>query len=375
MDDSTLLIAIASFGTAFAARPFLAALVIGVAAAVFHHFGGTPLPGLPGEVLLPAFLLSTGEMFVLWRLRGFWDEVPLPLRAGGHALVCFITAALLIHGQVSQAPAVGVAVVATFFLAFEWSRFRGQLLVFDPGNGLSLAMLLGAAEVVFTIAVALLAVFFPRLSLGLMGLAGIAAVVASITRRWWERSAEVDCEQCHQKVHACAFVCGGCGRAREPRRALWTGRPGNGPLTSPEHQRMSLTAAGRCARCATPCPGEILAVCPHCHAPRLTAEQAKQVLADIDRRLPVTLGVCAGMSAVPVLGLLVGGVYFRLSRNGSLGRYSSLKRRLGSRVVMLLATVGLALLQSVPVVGMVSLPVLAALQYGMDRRAVARSMA
>ena len=138
---------------------------------------------------------------------------------------------------------------------------------------------------------------------------------------------------------------------------------------------MSLTAAGRCARCATPCPGEILAVCPRCHAPRLTPDQAKLVLVDIDRRLPVTLAVCAGMSAVPVLGLLVGGVYFRLSRNGSLGRYASLKRRLGSRVVMLLATVGLALLQSVPVVGIVSLPVLAALQYGMDRRAVARSMA
>jgi hypothetical protein len=137
---------------------------------------------------------------------------------------------------------------------------------------------------------------------------------------------------------------------------------------------MSLTAAGRCARCATPCPGEILAVCPRCHAPRLTAEQAQQVLRDIDRRLPVTLGLCAGMSAVPVLGLLVGGVYFRLSRNGSLGRYASLKRRLGSRVVMLLATIGLALLQSVPVVGIVSLPVLAALQYGMDRRAVARSL-
>jgi len=168
MDDSTLLIAIASFGTAFAARPFLAVLVIGAATTLFHHFGA-PLEGLPGAVMVPAFVLSTGEMFVLWRLRGFWDEVPLPIRAGGHAVVCFITAALLIHGQVSQAPAVGVAVVATFFLAFEWSRFRGQLLVFDPGNGLSLAMLLGAAEVVFTIGAGLLAVFLPP---GLAGAGG-----------------------------------------------------------------------------------------------------------------------------------------------------------------------------------------------------------
>ena len=375
MDDITLLLAVASLGTAFAARPFLAVLVIGGATTAFHHFGGTPIDALPAAVLMPAFVLSTGEMFVLWRLRGFWDEVPLPIRAGGHAALCLILSALLIHGQVSQAPAVGVAVVTTFFFAFEWSRFRGQLLVFDPGGGLSLATLLGAAEIVFTIGTALLAVFLPRVSLGLAVLACGAAVAASVTRRWWERSAEVDCVKCQAKVHACAFVCAACGQAREPRRALWTGRPGSSPLTSPEHQRMSLTAAGRCARCATPCPGEILAVCPRCHAPRLSAEEAQQVLRDIDRRLPVTLGVCAGMSAVPVLGLLVGGVYFRLSRNGSLGRYASLKRRLGSRVVMLLATIGLALLQSVPVVGIVSLPVLAALQYGMDRRAVARSMA
>ena len=88
----------------------------------------------------------------------------------------------------------------------------------------------------------------------------------------------------------------------------------------------------------------------------------------------MTLGVCAAMSVVPVLGLLVGGISFRLSRNGALGRYASLKRRLGSRVVMVLATIGLALLQSVPVLGIVSLPALAALQYAMDRRAVVSSM-
>jgi hypothetical protein len=137
---------------------------------------------------------------------------------------------------------------------------------------------------------------------------------------------------------------------------------------------MSLTAAGRCARCAAPCPGGILATCPHCHAPRLSPEEAEQVLLDIDRRLPVTLTVCAAMSAVPVLGLLVGSVYVQLSRNGSLGRYASLKRRLGGRTVMLLATLGLGLLQSVPVVGIVSLPLLAALRYGMDRRAVRSSL-
>lgn len=371
MNEGLFLIMLASLGTAFAARPFLAMVVLGFASALLHRFGGAPLEGVPIAALAPAFVLSSVEMFVLWRLRGFWDEVPLPLRAAGHAALCGATCVLLIHGEVSTVPAVSVAVVATFFLSFEWSRFRAQLLVFDPGGGLSLATLLGAAEVIFTIAAALLAVFFPRVSLGLAGVAVCAAVVASIMRRWWERSAEVDCEQCHAKVHACAFVCGGCGHLREaPRNALWTGRPGSAPLTSPEHQRMSLTAAGRCARCATPCPGDILATCPRCHAPRLSKEEAARVLRDIDLRLPVTLGVCAAMSVVPVLGLLVGGLYFRLSRNGALGRYASLKRRLGSRVVMLLATIGLALLQSVPVVGIVSLPALAALQYAMDRRAV-----
>lgn len=374
MDDTTLLIATASFGTAFAARPLLAALVAGTAASLFHRFGGASLDGVPAAVLLPAFVLSTGEMFVLWRLRGFWDEVPLPIRAGAHAVICFITAALLIHPRASQAPAVALAVMTTFFLAFEWSRFRGQLLVFDPGGTLSLATLLGAAEVVFTLGAALLAVFVPWGSVALAGLACVAAVAAAIIRRLWERSAEIDCEQCHAKVHLCASVCGSCGQTRGPRRALWTGRPGTSPLSSPEHQRMSLTAAGRCTRCASPCPGNLLSVCPCCHAPRLTREQAQQVLAAIDRRLPVTLGVCAAMSALPVLGLLVGGVYFRLSRNGSLGRYASLKRRLASRVVVVLATIALALVQPVPVVGMVSLPLLAALQYGLERRAVARSL-
>jgi hypothetical protein len=232
MDEGTsFLIALAALGTSFLARPFLGALVILVTSAFFHRFGGAAFEGLPMAAVALSFAIASAEGFVLWRLRGFWEEVPLPLRAGGHAALCLATGVLFIlHAGEVRTPmvlAASAAVVAAFFLSFEWSRLRDQLLGFDPGGPFSLATVLGAVEVVFTVCASMLAVFFPVPSLVGMLVAVIAGVAGAITRRWWERKAEVACEKCGVPVHACAFVCAGCGHVREaPRRALWTGRPG-----------------------------------------------------------------------------------------------------------------------------------------------------
>lgn len=349
------LLFVSSTGVAFAARPFLAALVVLLASRA------------PSWAITVALGLSFVEAVVLFRLRGFWDEVPKLVRALGHAGVAAGTLAL------TSQPAwaiVGAAIVAMLFSA-EWSRTRGQLLVFDPGGALSLSLLLGAAEVVFTLGASVLSVVSPRATAALAVLLAGVAVISAILRWGWERAAEVPCEHCAKPVHACARFCASCGGVRaHPRIALWTGRPGKGEQRSPEHQRMSLTAAGRCARCAAVCSGGLRATCTTCQAPRLDTEEAAQVLRDIDRRLPTTLVVCAAISSIPVAGLLVGAVYFRLSRNGALGRFVPLSGRLAGKTVLLFATLGLGLLQSVPVVGIASVPLLAALAYGMDRRAV-----
>jgi hypothetical protein len=354
------LLLVSAAGVAFAARPFLASLVVLVCS-------GSPLWLDAG-----AFGLASVEAVVLFRLRSFWDEVPKWLRALGHAGLCAAVLALT-----SKAP-VGIAGAAllAFLFALEWSRSRGQLLVFDPGGALSLSMLLGATEVVFTVAASVLAVFLPRVALALTVMVAVGAVLSAILRWGWERAAEVLCEQCAKPVHACARFCSHCGQERaHPRVALWTGRPGSSEQRSVVHQRMSLTAAGRCGRCAAVCSGGLRATCAACQAPRLDADEAQQVLRDFDARLPVTLAICAAISAVPVAGLLVGAVYFRLSRNGALGRFVPLTGRLAGKTVLLFATIGLGLLQSVPVVGIASVPLLAALTYAMDRRAVAARMA
>lgn len=369
---------IVALAPAFAARPALTALCVAAALSYAERaIGGAALETVPGWLGALLFVGAVMEHLLLWRARDWLDDLPSWVRAAVKAAAAVVTLVALKNDRFVELPEAGwvfsaaLLAVATWLFARAWSTARGLILTVDPGGALRIRYAVDLAEIFFTVGGVALVALNSRIALFFLGASVVAAAFFAAVAYAWERSAEVPCAHCGKQVHACALLCPSCSNARgDARRANWTGRPSRAPIRSAEHQRMSLTAAGRCASCASPGrPRNLLAPCARCGA-KYDAEAAKQFLRAIDKRLPVTLAVCAAFSAVPVFGLVVGLLFFALSRNGSLRRYAPWQSRFVARLLVSGATVLLALLQPIPILGIVSLPAICALNYVVDRSAI-----
>lgn len=363
------------FGPLFAARPMLAALSVTIAVALGHRLlgdeNGTTVPVAVYAVL---GVLAAAEM-VLVRFRDWIGTLPSVWRAGGHAVSAGACAALLLLPlSVGDGVPVALAAVAAFICGRQWSWFRGELLDLDPTGILRLKLIMEVVEIGWSVGIAIITALYPRLALGVVALSALTVAFSAVVARLWEKSAETACGSCGKPVHACAPVCRHCRAQRTPSRAAWNGRPRKVPALSVAHQQLALTAVGRCARCALPAGSELLGVCRHCGEARLTREEAEQFLSAVDRRLPVTLAVCAAFSAVPLFGIVAGGFYFRLSRNGCLRRYVPWHRKLLARFAVTGVTLALVLVQFVPFIGIVSIPAICLLNYAVDRHAMRQQL-
>ncbi len=356
------------FGPLFAARPMLAAFALAIVVNFTQRLLGAPnethIPHWAGSLLGFA---AIAEWFLI-RWRDWFGTLPSAWRAAFHAASASGCLALLLAPlSVQDLLPLGLAASAAFLCSRQWSAFRSELVDLDPTGILRLGLIVGAAEVLWTLGVAVITASDPRLALGIVGVSALTTVTSAVAMRLWERRAEAPCEACGKALHACALVCRHCKAQRTPSRASWNGRPRKVPALSVPHQQLALTAVGRCARCALPAGSELLATCRHCGEPRLTLQEAQQFLAAVDRRLPVTLAVCAAFSAVPLFGIVAGGLYYRLSRSGSLRRYVPWHRKLLARIFVTLATLLLVLVQFVPFIGIISVPAICFLNYAVDR--------
>jgi hypothetical protein len=359
------------FGPLFAARPMLAAFAL---ACVVHFAQG--LLGQPNPIEIPRFAMvllgvaATAE-WVLIRWRDWFGTLPSAWRAGFHAVSAGGCLALL-RAPLSAEDALPIALAAgaAFICGRQWSAFRGELVDLDPTGILRLGLIVGAGEVLWTLGVAGITVFYPFLAFVVVGLSALTTLTSAVAMRLWEKRAEAPCGSCGKAIHACALVCRYCRTQRTASRASWNGRPGKVPAVSVAHQQTALTAVGRCARCALPAGSELLSVCRHCNEPRLTRAEAEQFIAAVDRRVPLTLAVCAAFSAIPLFGIVAGGIYYRLSGCGSLRRYVPWQRRLLARIFVTLATLLLVFVQFIPFIGIISVPAICFLNYAIDRQTV-----
>ncbi len=267
-------------------------------------------------------------------------------------------------------PALSVGVLA-------WLRGRvlAALHDLDPGDDLHLQRLLSWMEDGLVVTGLVFAALLPLIALGLFAgaVASLLLLERTVARR--ERARKEPCSSCGQTINPAALACLHCDAARmSPAAATLFGRITGARVSEPEAQRFALLCHRRCPRCATSLPHRRLQQpCPSCGTVSFDSREAlDDFLGQHRRRLFAAVGVCAVAGAAPLLGLVPAVLFYRWTAVSPLVRYLSFSGGFLARWLRRLLYAVLIVLQLIPLVGALSLSLLALADIGMHRRMLQR---
>jgi len=253
---------------------------------------------------------------------------------------------------------------------------RGALaLVFDidEDDDVGLLSLVSWAETSWTLLWMVVLVLLPFVALALSALTALALWGLRRRAAERERRARVPCAQCAQPVHPSAPHCGRCGATRpEPRAVGVFGQPKPQPAPALEQHRFELVARKRCPHCAERLRERaVRQTCKHCGTLTFASQRDFDAYLDgLERRLPRTLLICLGLGAIPIVGVIPGVAYYRLTLVTGLRGYIPPLRGCLARWTVRFLNWGIIALQPVPVLGALVLPLMAWSNYAIYRRAL-----
>lgn len=263
----------------------------------------------------------------------------------------------------------------TWFLASIRRRFYSFLSEIDEDDDLGLQRLLSWAEDGIGFIGVLVAVLLPAVALSVTAL----TIAGLFLLRWWfahrEEGQRVPCETCGEAMVPCGLHCPECGAGkRQPSEVGLLGTLRKEAATDLPRHVLRLRAAKRCHRC-----GERLRErrldqrCARCSAPAFDSPvDIEEYLGHVEQNLPRTLLILLGVGAVPVLGLVPGIIYYRLTLISALRCYLPRSARFTGRWLARGINLMLLCFQPVPVLGALVLPLMALTNYGIYRRSIRR---
>jgi hypothetical protein len=259
-----------------------------------------------------------------------------------------------------------LAVGAGVYLATQVrGAILGPLAEADEDDDLGLQGLIRWVEDLWAGLGSMALIIFPLLAVAAFGL---ATVILVITERRFESRGErskVPCVHCGQPIHASALACPHChAPVKEPGDVGLLGQPKDRPA-DPRSLPFRLVAVKRCPVCATRLDRRAVdQICGACgHRLMDDPEFARRYVGYIDRRVPQVLLVCFLLGLIPVLGVILGVVYYRLAIVAPFRRYIPPGRGLVLRWVVRLAVLILVAFQWVPVAGGLAVPAMALINY------------
>lgn len=371
----------------FASRPFLAAFMT----AVLSKFG-TDVPWLSESTVVqslsraPSWFTSWPMLVALLALavlevlavkhsevRAFMDEFDAYLKT---AIAVLVSLALLDKESVETVRSIphpmhaGLGFPSLFALVvggltFGTARLRhgvmDVLAHVDDHDDIGLQSLLNWVENSWTVLGILFLVVFPIVALVLSGLTvlGLWAFRKRAERR--ETLSKIPCAKCETPVFPHATRCHACGTPlAAPRGVSVFGTPKDTPTPDVARHRFDLIARKRCPVCATRLKERaVRQPCPTCHTVTFASTaEFHDYLGALQARLPMTLAICFGLSAIPVIGVIPGVVYYRLTLVSGLRGYVPPLRGCFARVFVRLINWGLILLQPIPILGAFIVPLM-----------------
>ncbi len=219
-------------------------------------------------------------------------------------------------------------------------------------------------------------VFFVIAPIVALVLSLCAALGLWLAQRWARRQEErkkIPCAQCATLVYPHALACPNCRHELASPRAVGVfGQPKDKPSLDRAEQRFLLIARKRCPVCATRLVKRaVQQPCPACNTVTFASwrefEEYRRV---IDARLPKTLLVCLGFSAIPVVGVIPGVIYYRLNLVTAFRGYIPPVSGCFARFWVRFVHWGLILLQPIPLFGALMLPLMCWTTWAIYRRAL-----
>lgn len=263
----------------------------------------------------------------------------------------------------------------TWFLA----RLRNGIYLFlaevDEDDDLGLQKLLSWVEDGIGFLGILFVVVLPAVAVAVTGLTLLALYLIQKYLERREEKRKVPCGDCGTPNPLCGFFCSRCGKEHSHVRQVgFLGTIKEAPVLDPALHRAQLQACKRCRRC-----GERLRQkgldqgCQECGTPPFeNSRDLEAYIARLQRDLPKTLLLLLLIGAVPVVGLVVGVIYYRLTLLSGLRHYIPRSSRFFGRWTMRIVGALLVCLQPIPLVGAFSLPALCLLSFLLYRRLLRR---
>jgi Double zinc ribbon len=312
--------------------------------------------------------------------RVFLDEIHGYLKAGMAALTylgVLNTTERAAVGQVIQQgvltdflPVIAVA-AGTFFATQVRGVILAPLVDADEDDDLGLQRLLRWLGDLWGMLGPVALIVFPLMTIAFFGVAVLVLVL--IERRVESRGdrTKVACIHCGQLIHPSALACPSCkSPVKEPREVGLLGGSKDTPakVTSLPYR---LVAVKRCPVCATRFDRRaVKQTCGACgHRLMDDPNFAKGYIASIDWRVPLACIVCFVLGLIPILGVIPGVIYYRLTIVAPFRRYIPPGQGILLRWGVRLAVVVLVAFQWVPVAGGFAVPTMALISYAAYRTA------
>jgi Zn finger protein HypA/HybF involved in hydrogenase expression len=386
MNATALIHGIGSTGL-FPSRIFLPAFLTALLLRFGNHIPGLEHLGMLGHIHgQPAWFTSNLSLAVLGILsvveiiaqknpeaRTILREFDAYLKSALAALtslgVISATDSQFVAQTAQQASLVnGLIPLFTAVVTFKLSLVRRDVLgpLHDHLEGTHLDHLVSWAEDLWVAFGALLLVLFPIVMVVLIGLSIGLTLLARKRLEGIEEHAKTPCTRCGTPIYPCAMTCPSCRQqVQQPCDIGFLGQ--SKPLipADPESHPLRLFEKRRCPACATRLKPRVPhQQCPACGR-RAPADAAftQAYLEYLDKRLPLTLGVSFLLGLIPIIGLIVGVVYYRMVLVMPFAQYLPLGRRFLLRWGIRLLFLVLVLFQWVPLLGGFVVPLLALISF------------
>lgn len=273
---------------------------------------------------------------------------------------------LLAMGTTLATVFAAVSAVGTFVIANVRSAVLGVFFDADPDDDVGIQKLFSWASDIWAAFGVFFLILFPFVMIALVAI--VTGLIAAV--RWWlnrkEEKSRVACATCKTLMYRCAMACGSC-RSPNPN-VCDVGVLGQSDTDDPadvESQPRQLAEARRCPLCATRLPErDPHQACPACET-RPFADPAfvERYETDIAKRLPLVLGVGALLSAIPVIGLIPGVIYYRMALVAPFRRYLPWGKSFVAKWAIRLVLFLLIAVQWIPAVGIVTIPAMALISF------------
>ncbi|MFN0243848.1 MAG: hypothetical protein ACKVWV_13245 [Planctomycetota bacterium] len=395
MSAPTILYTLAS-APMFASRPFLAAFLTALLArwgVAFEWIADNET--VQALHAAPAWFQSTITIVILGALaiaeavsaknadvRAVLDEVDSYLKTA----IAFVVALAIVDDESAktlhgiQRSGLGLetawsALVASCTYAVAQLR-RAAFAYFaeiDDDDDIGLQSVLAWIEGSWTLLAILFLAVFPIVALTLSALSALGLYQF---RRWTlkrEEQAKVPCANCSAPIYPHATRCSACRVAVvAPRQVGVFGQPRAEPTDDVVRQRSDLIARKRCPLCATRLTKRaVRQPCASCGTVTFGSQiELERYLRDLRARMPKTLLVCFALSAIPVLGVIPGVIYYRLSVVSGLRGYVPPLRGCLARVMIRVIQWGIIAFQPIPAFGALVVPIMCLSSYAIYRHAL-----